>query len=81
MCFTSYLADFFDKVNELNLSLQGNESNILIMNMKLQAFQQNLSLWSKGISHGCTDRFSCLNDFFTNNEIFITVDFNEKSYT
>ncbi|XP_077291308.1 zinc finger BED domain-containing protein 5-like [Arctopsyche grandis] len=38
----------------------------------MKTFQQKLSLWSKGISQGCTEMFSCLNDFLTNNEISLS---------
>jgi hypothetical protein len=53
MFFTLYLADIFEKVNELNLSLQGKGTNILILNSKLQAFQQKLSSWPKAFERGC----------------------------
>jgi hypothetical protein len=37
----------FEKVTELDQSLQGKGTNILILNSKFQALQQKLSLWSK----------------------------------
>jgi len=45
MYLASYLTDVFDKVNELNLYLQGKSTTILILTLKLQAFIQNLSSW------------------------------------
>ena len=72
MCFASYLADFFfNKINELNLSFQGTETTI--NNLTIHEFNLRLSKkltsWSKDISSGCTEMFSCLNEFLTTNEI------------
>lgn len=72
MCLASYLADFFDKVNELNLSLQGKDTNILVLNTKLVAFQQKLCSWANSINEGNMERFPCLNEFLTTNEILIS---------
>ncbi|KAI6650478.1 hypothetical protein LOD99_7530 [Oopsacas minuta] len=41
----SYLADIFEKLNILNLSLQGKESYIMDFVEKLTAFQSMLDLW------------------------------------
>lgn len=41
MCLASYLADVFDKVNELNLFLQGKIANNLVFITKLEAFNKN----------------------------------------
>ncbi|XP_022182264.1 zinc finger MYM-type protein 6-like, partial [Myzus persicae] len=72
MCLTSYLADFFDKVNELNLSLQGKSTNILIITSKLQAFKQKLSSWLNAFKNGDSSMFTSLHDFLTVNELSMT---------
>jgi len=43
-CLTSYLADFVDKVNELNLSLQGKNTNILILPQNFKPLIKNCLL-------------------------------------
>jgi hypothetical protein len=72
MFLASYLADIFEKVSELNLSLQEKGTNILILNSKHQAFQQKLSSWSKGSERGCTDMFTCINIFLITNDISVS---------
>ncbi|XP_022164952.1 SCAN domain-containing protein 3-like [Myzus persicae] len=57
MCLASYLADVFDKVNELNVSLQGQSTNILVLTSKLQAFNKKLSSW---LSHLTMEIPQCL---------------------
>ena len=42
---TAYLVDFFTILNSLNLSLQGENANILDFAEKLNAFQMKLDLW------------------------------------
>ena len=41
----SYLADIFDKLNDLNLSLQGPQTNIVFMHTKISAFICKISFW------------------------------------
>jgi hypothetical protein len=43
----SFLNDFFNKLNTLNLSLQGAEGNIITITRKLKVFEQKLQLWIK----------------------------------
>jgi hypothetical protein len=61
----SYLVDIFDRLNGLNLSLQGRETHILLLADKVQAFTQKLDLWHGRISRGNCDMFPCLTDFIT----------------
>lgn len=74
MCLLFYLADFFDKVNQLNLSLQGKYTNIIVLNTKLVAFQQKLSYWSNEFNSGNIEIFPCLDEFLTSNEILLPID-------
>ncbi len=61
----SYLVDIFDRLNGLNLSLQGRETHILLLADKLHAFTQKLDLWHGRISRGNCDMFPSLADFIT----------------
>ena len=45
----AYLADMFDKLNTLNLSLQGPQTNTVTLNDKISAFIFQLKLWQERI--------------------------------
>ncbi|UYV85019.1 hypothetical protein LAZ67_X004293 [Cordylochernes scorpioides] len=45
----SFLGDIFDKLNSLNLNLQGAQENIITISTKLKAFKEKLSLWNLNI--------------------------------
>ena len=46
----AHLADIFNKLNELNLSLQGRYSNILFSHDKIEAFKKKLNIWTTKVS-------------------------------
>ena len=46
----AYIADVMYHVNELNLSLQGQQKNMITGCEKLKAFKLKLSLWSSRIT-------------------------------
>lgn len=46
----SFLSDLFDKLNEVNLSLQGAEENFITITCKLKAFQEKMILWNSKVS-------------------------------
>ena len=56
----AYLADVFALLNELNLSLQGRDMNILRAQEKLNAFLSKLGLWSRRVAAGNFANFSNL---------------------
>ena len=58
----AYLADIFDKLNSLNLSLQGAEMTSFTMNKKISAFKKKLELWRGIIEAGLFEPFPCLAD-------------------
>jgi len=41
----AYLSDVFSKLNELNLSLQGNSMTVLNAHDKIKGFEKKLGLW------------------------------------
>jgi hypothetical protein len=47
ICRLTYLCDIFDKINNLNLQLQGFNKNILILHNKVQAFKKKISILEK----------------------------------
>jgi len=55
-----YLADVFDKLNCLNLSLQGKNINILIFSDKINVFKKKILLWKMYIKDNKFEIFSCL---------------------
>ncbi len=63
--FAKKQLDIFDRLNGLNLSLQGRETHILLLADKVHAFTQKLDLWHGRISRGNCDMFPSLADFIT----------------
>lgn len=45
----SFLSDLFDKLNDLNLSLQGAEENFITITNKLKAFHEKMILWNSKV--------------------------------
>ena len=64
-----YLSCIFEKLNSLNLSLQGESMNILTANSKIEAFKKKLKHWADLLESGKMDMFSDLNDFLEENEL------------
>uniref|UniRef100_A0A667WR08 DUF4371 domain-containing protein n=1 Tax=Myripristis murdjan TaxID=586833 RepID=A0A667WR08_9TELE len=51
----AYLADVFNLLNDLNLSIQGGYASILEVSDKILAFMKKTQLWSRRIQDGITD--------------------------
>ncbi|XP_067120061.1 zinc finger BED domain-containing protein 5-like [Centruroides vittatus] len=65
----AYLCDIFEKLNSLNLSLQGRNMHILKQTEKISAFRKKLQLWKIKINKECiSDCFPLLHQFVTSNE-------------
>jgi len=56
-----FLSDLFEKLNSLNLSLQGPSENIITSTSKLKSFSEKMSLWKMKISKGIFDCFPTVN--------------------
>ena len=67
-----YLSDIFEKLNKLNLSLQGKDSNIMDFTDKLSAFQGCLDLWTRKLTSGRLTMFSRLAEFIEDSEAEIS---------
>lgn len=66
----AYLCDIFDKLNALNLSLQGNETSVLELHDKIQAFRKKLLLWRNKMAEiNLGECFPTVHSFLTENEI------------
>ncbi len=64
----AYLADFFGDVNSLNLSLQGNNVNVLVTQDKVAAFQRKIHLHQRLVQAGDKTVFSELTTLLTSTE-------------
>ena len=58
----AYFADIFDKLNTVNLKLQGKEGNILDLRSTITGLGNKLELWGNAISNGNFSMFSNLNE-------------------
>lgn len=65
----AYLACIFDKLNTLNLSLQGLNTNILTLSDKVNAFTKKLQRWAARAESGDFEMFSELHDFLYENDM------------
>ena len=62
----AYLADMSNLLNQLNLSLQGRDANILLSQNKIIAFIKKLNIWKARISDNVVDMFPVLCDYIAN---------------
>ena len=53
----SYLCDIFEKLNKLNVSMQGNDANVLELSDKIEAFLRKISLWCVDVSHNSGHKY------------------------
>lgn len=58
----SYMVDIFEKLNNLNLQLQGANTHILDTSDKVNAFCRKLELWSRNLKQENLTMFANLND-------------------
>ena len=58
----AYIADVMHHLNELNLSLQGQQINVVTAYEKVKAFKLKLSLWSRRIEKGNLANFPSLDE-------------------
>ena len=62
----AYIADVMHHLNELNLSLQGQQINVVTACEKVKAFKLKLSLWSRRIENGNLANFPSLDEIANN---------------
>ena len=63
------LADIFNLLNDLNLSLQGKDTNILMLSDKAMGFRKKLGVWRTRLENGIAGMFPLLREFLSNSEI------------
>ncbi|XP_078533866.1 zinc finger BED domain-containing protein 5-like [Lissotriton helveticus] len=64
----AYLADIFEKLNSLNLSLQGADMTSFTMNKRITAFKKKLELWRRLVEDDLFEQFPCLVDALAETE-------------
>ncbi|XP_063600317.1 zinc finger BED domain-containing protein 5-like [Penaeus indicus] len=67
----SYLADIFNKLNELNLSMQGRLETIVSSTNKMKGFRRKLSSWESAVQKGDMENFPSLLHLAKDNELRI----------
>jgi hypothetical protein len=65
----AYLSDIFSHFNDLNISLQGREKNILIMSDKVNAFIKKLGIWIIRLEKRKFDAFDLTSNYIEKNVI------------
>ena len=66
-----YCAHIFEKLNDLNISRQGENSNVLTLKDKVNGFLKKLQLWINLAERSKFIMFPCLNHFIKNQEMDI----------
>ena len=64
-CFCAklaYLADVFDLLNTLNLSIQGRNSSLFLVADKIEGFKKKIGLWKRRVNIKQFDMFPLLNE-------------------
>lgn len=61
----AYLVDFFEAINNLNLKLQGRNTNIIAHSDVIRAFTEKIHLWKRKVQVGNFSSFSHLNELLS----------------
>ena len=69
VCRLAYLADVFDKLNDLNLSMQSFRAEEISLNSKMCAFVKKLKFWLKKAQRNSVSVFPTLDKFADDSEI------------
>lgn len=67
----AYLSDIFSRMNDLNISMQGENVNILTCCEKINSFKEKLQLWCRRVRRGNLSNFSSLEEMVDKNECLI----------
>ncbi|XP_072391924.1 zinc finger BED domain-containing protein 5-like [Diabrotica undecimpunctata] len=68
----AYLSDIFNRINDLNLSLQGRSTNRFSVNDKIKAFIKKFQMTEKSVSNENLASFPNLENFITENELTVS---------
>lgn len=69
----AYLSSIFEKLNRLNMSLQGKNTSILSLNDKVQAFVRKVERWREWVETGRIDLFTKLDEFLEENSLSVNM--------
>ena len=69
LCKLCYFSDIYKKLNNLNLSLQGENSNFFTLISKVEVFIKKVSIWLQKIANSLYEMFTCMEDFIQENEL------------
>ena len=64
-----YLSDVLEKLNQLNLSFQGENNNIFTLKSKIEAFIKKLNIWIQKAQNDSFEMFSSTDDFLASNDV------------
>ena len=64
----AYLCEIFNRLNELNLSLQGKMTTVFKLADKVAAFKDKLKLWDQRVNKGVFDMFQTLAETLKDSE-------------
>lgn len=65
----AYLSCIFDRLNGLNMSLQGENTSIMSLNDKICAFKRKVDRWTARVEMGRIDMFPELEEFMEENNL------------
>lgn len=69
----AYLSCIFDRLNGLNLSLQGENTSIMSMSEKIRAFKRKVDRWTARVEMGRIDMFPELDEFMEENDLSVHI--------
>lgn len=69
MAKLAYMADIFDLLNDLNISLQGSCTNIFTLRNKMDAFKKKPDLWDSRVHKKDVEMFPILSECLTTADV------------
>ena len=69
MCLLAYATDTLRKLNELNISMQGKNTNVMHMNDRIDGFRAKIAYWRESLGKGNFTLFPQLSQFLEDNNI------------
>lgn len=71
LCLAYFLADIFGRLNELNMSMQGKNTNMIMLSKKIKAFNNKIDVWTERLQNKNVEMFASLHDYVVENNISI----------
>ena len=69
LCKICHLSDIVEKLNNLNLSLEVENSNVFTLISKIEAFKKKISIWLQKVANSSYEMSTCMEDFIQENEL------------